>query len=368
MVDPNDLKARSFIQYALRDYHVQFVAISDDDFEKHGRKLLGERIELHSNVTPFEKMSYQDAEGEVRSVGDTSEEDLLSHLLTLAIRRGASDVHFEPYQGKARVRLRVDGRMVAIDEPIAPTTYRHLAARVKILAGLNTTRIRRPQFGRFLVEVDERQIEFRVAISPCHGGEKIVLRIVAPSHQLGKLSQLIVPPALRTLSRDLFQNPSGLILVTGPSGAGKTTTLYAALESVLAQDSSKNVVTIEDPVEYDLPFATQIQVNREGGNGRGDDSPVGAAAGSGYYSGWRDPRPRVRRDGCRSRHYRTSRALIVAHLYRSRGDRAASRPGGSALFDQRRATRNHHSTVGASFGTRLYRRSATDRPGRPATD
>jgi type II secretory ATPase GspE/PulE/Tfp pilus assembly ATPase PilB-like protein len=136
---------------------------------------------------------------------------------------------------------------------------------VKVLAEMDTTRIRRPQDGRFVLNVDDRRIEFRVTVSPCHGGEKIVLRIIAPSKQMGDLSNLILYPPLQQLACDLFENPSGLILVTGPSGAGKTTTLYAALNSIVARDGGISVVTIEDPVEYDLPFATQIQVNRDAG-------------------------------------------------------------------------------------------------------
>ena len=136
---------------------------------------------------------------------------------------------------------------------------------MKVLAEMDTTRIRRPQDGRFVLYVDDRRMEFRVTVSPCHGGEKIVLRVVAPSKQMGELSNLILDPPLQQLARDLFENPSGLILVTGPSGAGKTTTLYAALSSIVARDGAISIVTIEDPVEYDLPFATQIQVNRDAG-------------------------------------------------------------------------------------------------------
>ncbi|MHB8865885.1 MAG: ATPase, T2SS/T4P/T4SS family [Pirellulaceae bacterium] len=265
MVNPSDVKARSFIRQVLNDYRVHFVAISEDDFERHGRPLLGETLERNSWNTPFQQMRYQNPQGELRPMGGTSEEDLLSDVLVAAIRSTASDVHFEPYTNGARVRLRVDGRMLSFSEEISALTYRQLAARVKVLAEMDTTRIRRPQDGRFVLFVDDRRLEFRVTVSPCHGGEKIVLRVVAPSKQMGELTNLILNPPLQQLARDLFENPSGLILVTGPSGAGKTTTLYAALNTIFAYDGGISVVTIEDPVEYDLPFATQIQVNRDTG-------------------------------------------------------------------------------------------------------
>ncbi len=265
MVNPSDLGARSFIQHVLRDYHVRFAAITEEDFEENGRKLIGEKLVSGSATVPLPKMMYQDGDGVLRQLSGSPEDDLLSRVLSAAVRHLASDVHLEPYQGCARVRLRVDGRMMTLDEDLSAVAYRHLVARIKVLAELDTTRIRRPQDGRFLLQVDDYPIEFRVSGSPCHGGEKIVLRVVAPSRQHGELSRLVLHRPLERLARDLFQSPSGLVLVTGPSGAGKTTTLYAALRSVIGADYSKSIVTIEDPVEYDLPFATQIQVDRDHG-------------------------------------------------------------------------------------------------------
>lgn len=265
MVNPSDLGARSFIQHVLRDYRIRFAAITEDDFEANGRKLIGEKLVSEVATAPLAKMSFQDVEGVLRPLSGSPEDDLLSRVISLAVRRAASDIHLEPYQGGARVRLRVDGRMMTLDEDMPTTTYRHVTARIKVLAEMDTTRIRRPQDGRFLLRVDDFPMEFRVSTSPCHGGEKIVLRVVAPSRQHGDLSRLILHKPLERLARDLFRSPSGLVLVTGPSGAGKTTTLYAALKSVIGADYGKSIVTIEDPVEYDLPFATQIQVDRDHG-------------------------------------------------------------------------------------------------------
>ncbi len=265
MVNPSDMRTRSFVLQVLADHQVRFVAVTEEDFETTGRRLLGETLERAAWNTPFEQMAFPDPNGELRPLGGTHEEDLLSEILTATIRSAASDLHFEPYEGGARVRLRVDGRMLTLGDGISVSMYRQLGARIKVLAELDTTRIRRPQDGRFVLYVDQRRVEFRVTVSPCHGGEKIVLRVIAPSRQMGELANLILYPPLQQLAFDLFSNPSGLILVTGPSGAGKTTTLYAALNHIVARDGGISIVTIEDPVEYDLPFATQIQVNHEAG-------------------------------------------------------------------------------------------------------
>ncbi len=244
---------------------MQFVAVTDDDFERQGRRILGEILERGSVTASLERMRYQDPQGELWPVGGTSEENLLFEILGVAVAHQASDVHFEPSEGAARVRLRIDGRMISLEREIPAATFRQLGTRIKVLSELDTTRIRRPQDGRFVVYLDDRRVEFRVSVAPSYRGEKIVLRVVAPTAIMRELGNLILNPPLERLARDLFENPSGLILVTGPSGAGKTTTLYAALNSIVAQDRGISIVTIEDPVEYDLPFATQFQVNRDTG-------------------------------------------------------------------------------------------------------
>lgn len=265
MVNPSDARTRAFVLHVLSDYQVRFVAVTEEDFETNGRRILGETLERSSWNTAFARLVYLDPGGEARPLGGTHEEDLLSDILVATIRSAASDVHFEPYGNLARTRLRVDGRMMTLGEEMSTPVFRQLSARIKVLAELDTTRIRRPQDGRFVVYADDRRIEFRVTVSPCHGGEKIVLRVVAPSRQMGELGNLILHPPLQQLAHDLFAHPNGLLLVTGPSGAGKTTTLYAALNHIVARDGGISVVTIEDPVEYDLPFATQIQVNYDAG-------------------------------------------------------------------------------------------------------
>ena len=131
------------------------------------------------------------------------------------------------------------------------------------MADLDITNIRRPQDGRTNVQAGDRRVELRVSITPCQGGEKAVLRLMAPSPRLEDLGNLILSRPVAMFVQEIFQNPSGLVLVTGPTGAGKTTTLYAALNMIASRNPALNFVTIEEPVEYNLQFATQIPVNRE---------------------------------------------------------------------------------------------------------
>jgi general secretion pathway protein E len=138
---------------------------------------------------------------------------------------------------------------------------RQLASRIKVMSDLDITRTRRPQDGRILALVGQRRIEFRVSVVPCQGGEKIVLRVITPDNYLGNLANLVVSEPLARFVESIFDQPSGLVLVTGPAGAGKTTTLYAALNLLNMQQQTRNIVTIEDPIEYNLDYATQIQVN-----------------------------------------------------------------------------------------------------------
>jgi len=194
------------------------------------------------------------------------EDDLLRELLTRAIRSNASDIHIEPFdEHGGRIRLRVDGSMVPIRTAIPPQIFQQLASRIKVMSDLDISNIRTPQDGRFLVLSLSlgRRIEFRVSVTPCLGGEKLVLRIVIPNPRFLDLDNLIVWQPVAAFVKQIIQTPSGLVLVTGPTGAGKTTTLYAALNAIEGWDHTLNIVTIEDPVEHNLKFAAQIQVQRD---------------------------------------------------------------------------------------------------------
>ncbi len=183
---------------------------------------------------------------------------MLNALLTQAARDGASDIHIEPYERHSSVRFRVDG---TLREVVQPNRALHAAliSRLKIMAELDISEKRLPQDGRISLRIGTRAVDVRVSTLPSAHGERAVLRLLDKSE--GKLSLEAVGMAGETLKRftGLLAQPHGIILVTGPTGSGKTTTLYAALHRLDA--SSQNIMTVEDPIEYELPGVGQTQVN-----------------------------------------------------------------------------------------------------------
>jgi general secretion pathway protein E len=182
---------------------------------------------------------------------------LLNSILAESIREGASDVHFDPTDLGLRVRFRIDGVLLEKHSP-SRELVGPLVTRLKVMSKLDIAEHRLPQDGRLRVRVAGRETDFRVSTIPCLGGERLVLRVLDKSHvQLG-LSHLHLPEkALMGLKRALGRS-EGLILVTGPTGSGKTTTLYSAVKEILS--SERNLMTIEDPIEVRLPGIAQIQV------------------------------------------------------------------------------------------------------------
>ena len=185
---------------------------------------------------------------------------LINGVLTDAVKRGASDIHIEPYEKQLRVRYRVDG---ALQEIMLPPTRMQAAliSRVKILADLNIAERRIPQDGRIKMKLGSRVIDFRVSTLPCLYGEKIVLRILDKGNLTLDLEQFGMEPKAEQDMLAAIQNPYGMVLVTGPTGSGKTTTLYSALTRINTDEV--NIMTAEDPVEYNLSGINQVQVRPE---------------------------------------------------------------------------------------------------------
>lgn len=183
---------------------------------------------------------------------------MLNALLTQAARDGASDIHIEPYERHSSVRFRVDG---TLREVVQPNRALHAAliSRLKIMADLDISEKRLPQDGRISLRIGTRSVDVRVSTLPSAHGERAVLRLLDKSE--GKLSLSAVGMEGDTLNRftGLLAQPHGIILVTGPTGSGKTTTLYAALNQLDA--NSQNIMTVEDPIEYELAGVGQTQVN-----------------------------------------------------------------------------------------------------------
>lgn len=185
---------------------------------------------------------------------------LVNQLLRRAVLSGASDLHVEPYEGGLRARMRVDGFLQPVlDRSDVPV--KRIVSRLKVMAGLDIAETRLPQDGRIPLRLGGRLIDTRVSSLPGNYGERVVLRILDRQVGLMPLDALGLSPDQVTHLERLSALPNGIILATGPTGSGKTTTLYSLLK--LANRNERNIVTVEDPIEYDLPGVSQSQINAE---------------------------------------------------------------------------------------------------------
>jgi general secretion pathway protein E len=183
---------------------------------------------------------------------------LVNHILSQSIKARASDIHIEPYQDSFKVRYRVDGILYDLLSPpkwIQPA----LTSRIKVMAKMNIAEKRLPQDGRLEVKIGQQQIDVRVSTLPTSFGERVVMRLLNKSSSVFSLDEIGLSEKQMKILQDLVHTPNGIILVTGPTGSGKTTSLYSILSSINTPDI--NIITIEDPVEYQLKGISQIQVN-----------------------------------------------------------------------------------------------------------
>ncbi len=199
-------------------------------------------------------------EGQAQLVDDAPVVKLINAILTDAVKRGASDIHIEPFEHEMRVRYRVDGSLSEVMKP--PLKLRAaLTSRIKIMSSLNIAERRVPQDGRIKLKMGKRVIDYRVSVLPVLFGEKIVMRILDKGNLTLDLSKFGFEPKAEEDLMKAILNPYGMVLVTGPTGSGKTTTLYSALSRVNTIDV--NIMTAEDPVEYNLMGINQVLVRNE---------------------------------------------------------------------------------------------------------
>jgi len=182
--------------------------------------------------------------------------------LIQAIKRRASDIHIEPFESSVRVRYRIDGACVEVEAP-PKKLHNAIVSRIKIMATLNIAEKRVPQDGKFQLRVEGRQVDFRVSVLPVVHGEKVVLRILDVSNLALTLDDLDFEKKSLEDLRGMLRQPYGMILVTGPTGSGKSTTLYSAIKEVMTPE--KNIMTVEEPVEYQLYGVNQVSVNIQRG-------------------------------------------------------------------------------------------------------
>lgn len=199
-----------------------------------------------------------DVEELLAATGDTSVIQLVNIIVVQAVEEGASDIHIEPFEKEMRVRYRVDGILY---ERTSPPKNMHAAivSRIKIMSQLDIAERRRPQDGRFGIKLKGRDVDFRVSVLPTAHGEKVVLRILDKSASARRLDELGFDDEALAKFKEAICAPFGMVLVTGPTGSGKTTTLYAALTEI--NQPEINIITVEDPIEYQMMGINQVQVN-----------------------------------------------------------------------------------------------------------
>ncbi len=276
--DVLDISALDYIRFAT-GYNVRLILASEDFVNSvydslYGslsrQELLKDIMEESSEELDLEGVSEEDVtlvEGDEHSISVDSVEELafqapvvrlVNYLLTEAVLKGASDIHIEPYEKRVRVRFRIDG---VLEEQMTVSNKMRdaIVARVKIMSKLNVVERRVPQDGRIKMRVKNKEIDLRVSTVPTVTGEKVVMRLLDKSGLVLDLDLLGFEPEQKELFERIIKNPYGMILLTGPTGSGKTTTLYSALK--ILNTPQVNIMTVEDPVEYNFEGINQVNVN-----------------------------------------------------------------------------------------------------------
>jgi type IV pilus assembly protein PilB len=274
-VDPGDIEARDAVQFVAskHDRPFKMFAIAKEQFDElkdGGGSLSGEVGQAISALESELSAEEEEISEEVEEVGDDAAaneviEDapvtkIVATILRYATEGGASDVHIEPVGDKVRVRFRVDGQLhTSLTLPMSVLSA--VVARIKILSEMKLDEKRKPQDGRFSAHINDRKIDFRVSTFPTYYGEKIVMRILDPEKGIIGLGDIGLTAENQEIIKNAITAPYGMVLISGPTGSGKTTTLYSMLQKL--DTRSKNVLSLEDPVEYNLDGINQSQVRPE---------------------------------------------------------------------------------------------------------
>ena len=261
MMHPNDIVTIDDLRL-ITGYEIKPVCVSDSEL-----KMAIERYTQAISGIEAGEEDYYSEEADTQEDINTSDTDkpavqLANLIFNQAIRNGASDVHIEPQEKSLRVRFRIDG---VLHNTMQPPTRLHpsLVSRVKVMAGMDIANRRSPQDGRTTLKLNGRVIDLRVASLPTAYGEKLTLRLLDRSERMITLEELGFPETQFKRFRGIINKPHGCVLVTGPTGSGKTTTLYAALAELNSVE--KHIITVEDPIEYRLSGINQVQVNPRAG-------------------------------------------------------------------------------------------------------
>jgi len=270
MVNPENLKAREAVDFLARQkgWNTQFYVTTEKGFkytyEQHSGNLsteVSEALEIADQSEEESKEEKIKTNKELEEVVKSAPvSKMVSVILRHAVEGGASDVHIEPQDEETRVRYRIDGDL---HSTLSLPKYIHnsIVSRIKVLANLKLDETRKPQDGRIHMNINDKQIDFRVSTLPLTGSEKVVMRILDVTRGAPTLESLGFMGRNFEVIKSHIKKPNGMFLVTGPTGSGKSTTLFSALS--ILNEEKVNIVTLEDPVEYYLPGVNQSQVRPE---------------------------------------------------------------------------------------------------------
>jgi len=271
MVDPEDIEARDALNFIATKVNMPFKVflISEEDFTSAldlYKGLSGEVTkaldELETDIADvgMEEAEKPAEEGKTVIIEDAPVTKIVATILRYAVEGSASDIHIERMVDKVRVRFRVDGDLhTSLVLPVK--VHDAVVARIKILSNMKLDEKRKPQDGRFSARIEGRKIDFRVSTFPAYYGEKVVMRILDQEKGVKKMEEIGFSQRNIEAIRRAMARPYGLILISGPTGSGKSTTLYSMLNEI--NDESKNVLSLEDPVEYNMAGVSQSQVRPE---------------------------------------------------------------------------------------------------------
>ena len=262
--DPTDLSAIDDIEF-ITGYNVEMTIASESSIKKAIDRFYDSSSMLDDIISEFDDSEFELIQGEDESDATEPETEdapvirLVNKIMVDSIRRGASDIHVEPYEKFFRIRYRIDGVLYEIMKP--PMRLKNaILSRIKIMSELDIAERRLPQDGRIKMKLGKgKAMDMRVSVLPTLFGEKIVMRLLDQSNLQLDMTKLGLEPEALKLVDDAIRQPYGLILVTGPTGSGKTTTLYSALSEL--NQISDNIMTAEDPVEFNLAGINQVQIH-----------------------------------------------------------------------------------------------------------
>ncbi|MDR1064618.1 MAG: Flp pilus assembly complex ATPase component TadA [Azoarcus sp.] len=263
LTDPTDMRAYDEITRVVRR-NIDLAVVSEsqlmatiDRVYRRTEEIAGLAKELTSEMSDV-PVEFGELLGLSEAAEDAPVVKLLHMVFDEALRSRASDIHIEPQENSLRIRFRIDGVLHIQTEADAKIASA-VALRLKLMSGLDISEKRLPQDGRFHIKVRNTSVDIRISTLPTQYGESVVMRLLAQDQSLLSLDNMRIPSRVLDRLRHALHRPSGMVLVTGPTGSGKTTTLYAALNELNSPE--KKIITVEDPVEYRLPGLNQVQVH-----------------------------------------------------------------------------------------------------------